>query len=79
MSEPIYIAQTFEPEHVEMPLDWWRARWREAVEEGATWPRYSWTDDEPYGLLIEAWEERPHDQGEPRWSLTAESETPDTN
>lgn len=70
MSEPIYIAQTFEPEHMKgkAALDWWRARGAEAIAKGATFPRYSWREDPP-GLLIECWEQRPDDQGEQRWSL----------
>lgn len=69
MTEPIFVAQTAEAEHLENPLSWWKAQAREAVAKGATWPRFSWREDGS-ALLIEAWAERPSDEGPQRWAMT---------
>lgn len=73
MTGPIYVAQTFEAEHVvdgDTMLQWFRTRINEAADRGATWFRYSHTEKGD-GLLIEAWVKQPADQGEPRWSYAA--------
>lgn len=74
MSEPIYIAQTFETEHLVDPVAaraWFAARGVEAHDRGATYPRMTVNDDQT-GLLFEAWTEKPKDQGDPRWAFAAE-------
>lgn len=71
MSEPFIIAQTFDPQVVgdeEAAKKWFYLRALEAVAEGGTWPRFTLSNDGK-GLLFECWEERPADQGEPRWQM----------
>lgn len=71
MSEPDYIAQTFEPEHVaerDSMYAWFDVQAAEARKIGCTFPRYSRSEDGT-GVLFEAWKVRPFDQGEPRWHL----------
>lgn len=76
-AEPIFVAETFEPEHVAGPeaaRAWWSEQGARAREQGGTWPRYSVHLPDPQGfpagLLFECWAERPSDHGEPRWSFT---------
>lgn len=74
MTEPFYIAQTFEPEHVESveaKRKWFRSRFEEANKQDKDF-RMFWRltfSDDGLGLLLECWSERPDDQGAPRWSL----------
>tara|TARA_R110000796_G_scaffold15155_1_gene48686 strand:+ start:730 stop:957 length:228 start_codon:yes stop_codon:yes gene_type:complete len=74
MSDPIYVAQTFDPEHCDSQFskqEWFRERAGEASEKGATFGRYSvWPDGT--GLLIEGWTKRPADQGEQRWAVISD-------
>lgn len=70
--EPIYIAQTSEPEHIQNRDKWFRKRMDEAKQKGAQLARFTIgcpiLDGEV--LLIECWKEkRVDDQGEPRWQL----------
>lgn len=68
MSEPEYIAQTFEREHTRDPQAWFSRRMDEAREKGLRYLRFTHDNG---GLLIEVWSERwPQDQGEPRWQMT---------
>lgn len=73
-SEPCYIAQTFEPEHLHDPVTaraWFQKQGKLAHDEGCTWPRMTVNEDQT-GLLFEAWKDRPSDEGEPRWSKSVE-------
>lgn len=75
MSEPFFIAQTFEPKHVESTisrLGWWAGQEIEARSLGGTFPRYAISED-GRGLLFECWKDRPKDQGEPRWQMTKDA------
>lgn len=75
--EPIYVAQTHEPEHIEgsdAPRLWFQKQIAEAKGEGATFPRFHRRTEEPAGLLFECWTERPLNCGEPRWSFAAHGE-----
>ena len=69
MTEPFFVAQTAEPEHLADPQEWFRKCGEEAAAKGGTWPRY--TVDRlgapPTCLLFECWKERPEDPGEIRW------------
>jgi hypothetical protein len=79
MSELVYVAQTFEPDHCasrKTHFDWWEKCHREGVAKGATWFRFSW-DDKLGGLLIEGWESRPANEGDPRWSFAAKEPSHD--
>lgn len=72
MTEPIYIAQTFEREHTITNYAikaWFSERSKEARERGAPFGRATFSSDG--GLLFEAWTEGPDDQGAPRWSYAA--------
>lgn len=83
MSEPDYVAQTFEAQHTASDmtaLAWWQQRADEAKAKGCTFLRL--TSDffpvrtergtvERAGLLFEAWIVRPEDQGAPRWLFAA--------
>ena len=71
MSEPFFIAQTFEPDVVgdaEAAQAWVQLRVEEAAAEGGTFARCTFSDAGD-GLLFECWEGVPADQGEPRWQL----------
>ena len=71
MSEPIYVAQVFDPALFLEPKsvqDWFSARNAEAFAAGATWARYH-MEAASSGLLIEAWTTKPEDEGPARWSL----------
>lgn len=77
MTDPIYVAQTFEAETLADPRrssEWLRACAVDAHEKGATWARAT-VDDERGGLIYEAWAKRPKDQGAPRWALSSETDT----
>ncbi len=74
MTGPIYVAQTFEPEHVTNQAAmtvWFKMRIGEATARDATWFRYSYTENGD-GLLIEAWVKQPVDQGEQRWEFAVQ-------
>lgn len=69
MSEPEYIAQTTEDEHVAGPANaraWFMQQRQIAFARGCTFPRMTVSEDQT-ALLFEAWEVRPEDQGQPRW------------
>lgn len=68
--EPIFVAQTSEPEHLADPAAWFRGMLEQAKAEGAVLARCSRHDDPP-ALLFEGWAERPDEQGEQRWSWAA--------
>lgn len=73
MAEPIYIRQTGDidiTDH-EACRAWFRECGIDATAAGASWFRYSVHETLPL-LLIEGWEDRPLDQGVPRWSLVAQ-------
>ncbi len=76
MTEPVYVAQTFEAEHVtnqDTMTAWFKMRIDEAAARGATWFRYSYTEKGD-GLLIEAWVKQPtveQGEGEQRWAFAA--------
>ncbi len=68
--EPAYIAQTSLPEHVSdgpAARAWFLEHAAIAFFRGAEFKRMTVNDDGTE-LLFEAWEVRPLDQGEPRWS-----------
>lgn len=70
--EPFFIRQCGDPlPDGVLPIDWFSARCEEARKEGATFARYSIHPEMENLLLIEAWKERPADQGEIRWQLTS--------
>lgn len=76
-TEPIYIAQSFEAEHTassDAAMQWWGQQLAEAREKNDAerlWPRFSWTPEgtEPRGILIEVWDQKPAEEGAPRWAL----------
>lgn len=77
MTEPFYVAQTFEPDAVQSQdsrMQWWRSHAIKARATGGVWNRYSVMNDVDEagndGLLFECWRERPSDEGVPRWNLT---------
>ena len=71
MSEPIFIAQTSEPEHLADSHAWLQKVAPEARAKGCKHARVTHMDN-PAALLFEAWAERPETEGEPRWSFTKE-------
>lgn len=69
---PFYVRQTAEPEHTqshESRQDWFRAAVDEARAEGAKSARMSVREEPVPMLLVEAWAERPDDEGPQRWAL----------
>lgn len=71
MTEPFFIAQTFDPYVVgdeAASRAWFDLRAKEADAEGGTFSRFT-VSDAGDGLLFECWKERPVDQGEPRWKI----------
>jgi len=71
MSDPIYIEQTANAEHLKTEsamLEWFYGATCRAKKAGGTFFRYSWDlmDDM---LLIEAWTKHPITQSEPRWKF----------
>ena len=73
MSEPVYIAQTFEPDHMESHAtrrQWLDERLAEAIKKGGKSMRATVSDDGA-GLLLEVWSSvyPPNDQGAPRWNF----------
>ncbi len=77
MTEPSYIRQTAEREHVsrEGRQQWIRNAWDAALAEGCSHGRVTISNDETM-LLMEGWTERPADEGAPRWSLQATEPRP---
>lgn len=72
-TEPDYIAQTAEPEHLTPDglQAWWRETFDEAEAIGCTFLRRSIDNvDSPTMALCEAWKVQPSDQGPIRWQLT---------
>lgn len=67
MSDPDFVAETFDAYDYTHALQWWKGMVDHAKSRGCTWPRFSW-DDERRGLLFEAWKERPENEGQQRWS-----------
>lgn len=68
--EPIYVAQTFDPDFVkdkQSCQDWFHEHQIEASKLGGCFARYSWSDDE-CGILFECWDHTPADQGPQRWA-----------
>jgi len=77
MSEPDYIAQTFEADHVAdhgTMYDWFDRQGAEAKKIGCAFPRYTRSED-GNGLLFEAWKSRPSEQGAPRWRFEDADDT----
>ena len=75
MTEPTYIRQTFEPEHVAndpASSAWIQGCVSEAKKEGCTFPRVT-VDEGGRGILFEAWIARPDEQGPARWSVAPTS------
>lgn len=68
MNEPIFIAQTGEPEHLVDEYAWVRNVAAEAKAKGCCHARVT-RNDTPPSLLFEAWTTRPESEGEPRWSF----------
>jgi len=69
MAEPRYVYQTFDKEHTASQEDaylWWYQVVQECKEAGCKWFRFSW-NPEGDGLLLEAWDEQPEDEGKRRW------------
>lgn len=69
MTEPTYIAQTAEREHLGEPVVWLRACLADARAAGSV--KFSRSTMAHGMLLLECWPERPEDQGEPRWQVEA--------
>lgn len=69
--EPFFIAQSADFKEPHAQEAWMIARATEAREEGATWYRFSAHPTIPYVRLVEAWKERPKDEGAPRWQMTS--------
>lgn len=73
MTEPVYIAQTAEPEHLtpEGLGAWYQRCIEEGRARGCTFGRFSVDDHTNVKMaLVEGWVERPEDQGEIRWQMT---------
>ena len=67
--EPIYIAQV--EQDPDLHRRWFMARTDDAEAMGCMFGRYRVHPDNERIALIEAWTERPDDQGPLRWALTA--------
>lgn len=75
MSEPFYVRQTAETMTGEERHRWIEGACSEAREAGAKHDRISISRElvpDKTLVLVEAWHERPEDEGEQRWALTAE-------
>ena len=70
--EPFFVRQTDEPRIADERRAWVEARVAEANAEGSTFARFSHHPVLTNVLLFEAWKERPHDQGAPRFTLVPE-------
>ena len=71
MSEPEFLAQPAEPMSSDERMIWIRAQVEAGRASGATFFRAAQHPDIPELLLVEGWNERPDDQGEPRFQMTA--------
>lgn len=78
MSEPHMIVATRDPVACSSPeaaREWISRQYEHAKEIGCTFGRFSWQKRDENGveiltaLMVEAWLERPDDQGVPRWNL----------
>lgn len=68
--KPDYLAQTGECRTAVERDAWIKARVDEAKAEGCRHGRMSY-DEEHNLYLVEAWKERPDDEGEPRFQFAA--------
>lgn len=80
MIEPIYVSQTFEPDHTRTPeasRAWFKQCEVEAKAAGGKHARYSITDEND-GLLFECWDEKipPSEEGSPRWAFEKRTREP---
>lgn len=73
-AEPIFIAQI--EQDPSLHRAWFMKRTDEAEEIGCMFGRYSVHPDNERLALIEAWTERPEDQGEVRWDKATEEAAP---
>lgn len=76
MGEPIYIRQSGDELTEAEANQWFAVAAQEARIEGTTWFRASVHPTIPNLRLMEAWLERPDDDGEQRWALAFAPETP---
>lgn len=67
MAEPTFVFQTDIPMTPDKRMEWLRNRAEEASANGAAFHRASIHPDIPHLTLLESWDVRPDDQGEPRW------------
>jgi hypothetical protein len=70
-AEPFYVRQSGDVMTDEEARRWFQMVAQEARDEGATFGRYSFHVSIPNLRIVEAWKERPRDQGEIRWALSA--------
>lgn len=78
MSEPFYVRQTGEPEHLKDQAAiraWFEECGKDAYDQGGRYPRYSIKEDGSTALF-ECWKKLPKDYGEQRWMETWQ-ENPD--
>ncbi|MBR1150117.1 hypothetical protein [Bradyrhizobium sp. JYMT SZCCT0428] len=67
MSEPVFIRQKTGLVTSDERRRWLECCVDEAHEAGATFLRCSHHPEQPDTLLLEGWQDRPDDQGEPRF------------
>ncbi len=70
-NEPNFIAQLGEPATPEEHLIWINAQIEAGRVAGSTFFRASYHPELADLILVEGWEKRPDDQGEPRWQFAA--------
>lgn len=73
MTEPVYIAQTFEARHQRTQEDirlWFNEAAADASRYGGKFARFTYIEGGK-GLLIEVWDKPPRTMGKPRWQLEA--------
>lgn len=68
--EPFYVRQTAEQMTEDEARRWFHEAAEEACQGGAKWARYTVHPDIKHLMIVEAWRERPDDEGEPRFALT---------
>ena len=71
MSEPEFIAQTAEPMAKDEIQVWITAQVEAGRAQGATFFRAATHPDITGLFLVEGWNERPNDQGEPRFQMVS--------
>lgn len=69
MSEPFFVEQMAGWQCEQSNREWLKRTIRAAVEQGAGWIRVARHPEFAELALLEAWTERPVDEGEPRFKL----------